>query len=184
MSNNYTTILNKVEIEERFIFSKQFNNLCVINDGDGQELKFCRNERGNHVVFTKDTEGVDVAVEHCADGNKIFHLKEDSKGLPAMHEFRQDGSEHMYLLDTDSKLEKTIEKKTNGDKISTWYGPNDEVISEEQRQTGGIVFKMMNEYGEAIIWLKADGTVTSNGAEDLVNHLRKVFNNHLDGVEV
>ena len=184
MRNTDTRILNKTTIETRFIFSQEVKNINSITDEQGQVLAFSRTTDGNHIVFTKDSEGVDVAVEHTLDGGKVFHLSQDSKGLPAMHEFKADGTEIMYLLDQTKKLEKMIETKMNGDKVTTWYYPNGDMLMQEERQTGGIVFRFITADEEALIWLKPDGSAASHGAEELINRLKVIFYTHLDGAEV
>ena len=168
-------------IEERFLFRNSFEQQSVITDQEGQSLSFTTNALGNQIVLTKDLEGIEVAIEHCADGTKIFHMAEDSKGLPAMHEFQPDGTEIIYLFDKNKRLEKSVTMKINGDKLTQWYSPNDETISQEQRQQGGIVFRMKTPKDEAFVWLQQDGSIQSHGAERLVNHLVKVFHKFLDG---
>jgi hypothetical protein len=170
-------------IESRFIFKEKLENKSFITDSEGQSLGFTRNALGNQIILTKDLEGIEVAIEHCADGTKIFHMEKDSKGLPAMHEFRPDGTEIIYLFDAEKKLEKAVTLKINGDKLTEWYSANGEIISQEQRQNGGIVFKMDAHTGEAFIWLHNDGNIDAHGSEKHVNHLVKVFNKYLDGFE-
>jgi hypothetical protein len=175
-----TGIINTTNIESKFLFSKKLENISMITDDQGQKLGFHRTDSGSQVIFTKDSEGVDVAVEHCIDGTKVFHLSQDSKGLPAMHEFKADGTEIMYLLNSSTKLEKTIENKSNGDKISTWYNA-DEIVSQEQRQNGGIIFKLAAFYGEALVWLHTDGSVEASGDESAIAQIQELFARHLDG---
>ncbi len=180
MRNTQNKIADTSFIENRFIFSQEITNILTIEDEDGQKLGFQRLENGNRVIFTKDLEGVDVAIEHCIDGSKVFHLSQDSKGLPAMHEFQADGTEVMYLLDKEANLEKMIETKTNGDKITTWFYRT-EVISQEQRQKGGTVFKIFNEDGEATVWLKPEGNIDANGTDAGLKRVFEVFSKFLDG---
>ncbi len=182
MRNAETKLIDTTNIEARFIFSQKIDNAQAISDAEGNKLAFHRCSNGNNVVFTKDAERVDVAIEHCIDGSKVYHLSQDSKGLPAMHEFRPDGAEIMYLLDTDKRLEKLIETKSNGDKVSTWFYAN-EIIIQEQRQTDGSLFKILNENGEALIWLHADGSVEAYGNQELVERLKNIFIVYLDGAE-
>lgn len=182
MKNTQNKIADTSYIEERFIYAQTFDSVLTINDGEGQSLGFQQTENGSRVIFTQDLEGVDVAIEHCIDGSKVFHLSKDSKGLPAMHEFCVDGTEVMYLLDADKKLEKRIETKTNGDKITTWFY-EDEVISQEQRQKGGTVFKIFNLDGEATAVLKPDGSVDSSGSAETLKRVFQVFAKFLDGYE-
>lgn len=185
MRNSNTKLINKTKIETKFIYSQEIKNIFSMTDEEGQTLAFSRTEDGNQIIFTKDTEGVDVAVEHTIDGGKIFHLSQDSKGLPAMHEFRPDGTEVMYLLDANKKLEKSVETKTNGDKVTTWYYANGDVLVQEQRQTDGIVFKLTsNEEKEALVWLHADGSAQSYGDKNLTEKLKLIFAVYLDGAEV
>lgn len=183
MKNTETRFINTEIIESRFIFSQEINNRTSIKDEEGNELCFYRSPSGNNIVFTKDLEGTDVAIEHCIDGSKIFHLSQDSKGLPAMHEFKHDGAEVMYLLDKDNRLEKMIESKSNGDKISSWFYPQ-EMLVQEQRQSGGIVFKIYHSSGEALAWLHIDGSVETNGNAALVGRLKTIFSMYLDGAEI
>jgi hypothetical protein len=182
MRNTQNKIADTSYIEERFIYANHIDSILTIEDDEGQKLGFHKNENGNKVIFTKDLEGVDVAIEHCIDGSKVFHLSQDSKGLPAMHEFCTDGTEIMYLLDANKKLEKRIETKSNGDKITTWFYA-EEVISQEQRQRGGTVFKIINANGEATVWLKPEGNVESSGTDLTLKRVFHVFNRFLDGAD-
>jgi hypothetical protein len=185
MKETNTRVLIKEKIEAKFVFAKEIKNISKIADGEGQELAFSRTEEGNQIIFTHDTEGVEVAVEHTMDGGKIFHLSEDSKGLPAMHEFKYDGSEVMYLLDANKKLEKTVETTLNGDKISTWYYNNGDVLMQEERQTGGTLFRFIsNRNDEALVWLRTDGSASTHGDEFLIERLKLIFKAQLDGVEI
>lgn len=183
MRNTETKLVETSAIESRFVFAQEINNISKITDDEGQELAFHRNTNGNHVVFTKDLEGSDVAIEHCIDGTKIFHLSQDSKGLPAMHEFKPDGSEVMYLLDQNKSLEKMIETKSNGDKVTSWFYET-EFLVQEQRQTGGIVFRLFNEAGNAVVWLKTDGEVEASGNEEVIGRIKTVFSMYLDGADI
>jgi hypothetical protein len=183
MRNAETRLVDTANIEARFIFAQEIKEINKISDDEGQELAFHRNANGNHVVFTKDLEGYNVAIEHCIDGTKIFHLSQDSKGLPAMHEFKPDGSEVMYLLDSDKKLEKMIETKSNGDKVTSWYYTN-ELVVQEQRQTGGIVFRLFNENGNAVVWLKTDGEIEASGEEKVIDRIQYIFSMYLDGADI
>lgn len=176
-------VYDNTEVENRFVFNKEIELASTICDDEGWRLSFHRAENGSHIVFTKDLDGTDVAIEHTADGGKIFHLSEDSKGLPAMHEFKADGTEIMYLLDESGNLEKLIETKANGDKITTWYCP-DEMITQEQRQNGGIVFRVKNQQGSATIWLKIDGSIDVSGDARNISKLQSMFEAYLDGVEI
>lgn len=180
MKNTQNKIADTRYIEERFIYAQSFDSVMTITDDEGQKLGFQKLDNGNRVIFTKDLEGVDVAIEHCIDGSKVFHLSQDSKGLPAMHEFCTDGTEIMYLLDLNKNLEKMIETKSNGDKITTWFYP-EEVISQEQRQRGGTVFKIFNTQGEATVWLKPEGSIESSGSETTLARVFEVFSKFLDG---
>jgi hypothetical protein len=182
MKNAETKIIDTSIIESRFIFSQSISQTQEIIDSEGKKLAFHRSSNGNQFIFAKDEEGHDVAVEHCVDGSKIYHLSQDSKGLPAMHEFRADGGEVMYLLDADRRLEKIVETKLNGDKVSTWFYTN-EVISQEQRQTNGMLFRIFNSGSNALIWLHTDGTVTAHGSEELIKKLKNIFIAYLDGAE-
>jgi len=170
-------------IESRFIFSQQAAPTQEMIDGEGKKLGFYRSANGNQFIFATDDEGHDVAVEHCVDGSKVYHLSQDSKGLPAMHEFRPDGGEVMYLLDANRRLEKIVETKLNGDKLSTWFYTQ-ETISQEQRQTDGMVFRISNSNSEALIWLQTDGTVSAHGDKVLVKRLQSFFSTYLDGAEL
>lgn len=172
------------EIESKFIFNHKPDNVSYISDNEGHRLGFNTLPNGNNIVFTKDLEGIDVAIEHQADGTKIFHMEKDSKGLPAMHEFKPDGTEIIYLFDATRRLEKMIEMKTNGDKVTYWFSAKGETITQEQRQKGGIVFKMKNESTESLIWLQVDGSIQVTGDKKLNLHLKKVFSSFLDGVEI
>ena len=168
-------------IESRFIFKQGLEKHSFITDSEGQSLGFTRNALGNQIVLTKDLDGIEVAIEHCADGTKIFHMQKDSKGLPAMHEFKPDGTEVIYLFDTNKKLEKAVILKINGDKVTEWYSAQGDTITQEQRQNGGIIFKMNTSMEQAFIWLKEDGNVEAHGSHRLVSHLMKVFAKFLDG---
>ena len=168
-------------IESRFIFKEKLENKSFITDSEGKSLGFTKNALGNQVVLTKDLEGIEVAIEHCADGTKIFHMEKDSKGLPAMHEFQPDGTEVIYLFDNEKKLEKSVTLKINGDKLTQWYSASAETISQEQRQTGGIMFKMDAHSGEAFIWLHNDGSIDAHGSQKHIDHRVKVFSKFLDG---
>lgn len=171
-------------IESKFIFKKEPSKLSEISDGEGKKLGFMKNESGNNVIFTKDLEGIDVAIEHCPDGTKIFHMERDSKGLPAMHEFKPDGTEIIYLFDKQKRLEKMVEMKINSDKVTTWFSPKGETITQEQRQTGGILFGMKSAEQEALLWLKIDGNLEAHGNPKLIAHLQLVFAKYLDGAEI
>lgn len=172
-------------IESRFIFNKGNLDVNYIADGEGQTLGFNKLSNGSNVVFTKDLEGVEVAIEHCVDGTKVFHMSKDSKGLPAMHEIQPDGTEFIYLFDQERRLEKMIEFKSNGDKVTYWFSPEGDIVTQEQRQKGGILFKMItHEAGESLIWLHTDGSVEAYGDESIARHLQKIFAKFLDGVEL
>ena len=178
-----TRVLVKEKIESKFIFSKEITNISSITDAEGEKLAFSRTEEGNQIIFTHDTEGVEVAVEHTMDGGKVFHLSEDSKGLPAMHEFKHDGSEIMYLLDANKKLEKSVESTLAGDKIATWYYDNGDVLMQEERQTGGTLFRYIRDNNqEALIWLKIDGSADAHGEKELIERIQLIFRAQLDGV--
>lgn len=177
-------MLQAETIESRFIFKSGLASINYISDGEGKQLGFFKHNNGNNIVLTKDLEGIDVAIEHCPDGTKIFHMEKDSKGLPAMHEFKPDGTELIYLFDQEKRLEKMVELKTNGDKVTTWFSIQGETICQEQRQTGGILFKMSSYDRSAIIWLHTDGTAECHGNEKLIKHLQSVFNKFLDGCEL
>lgn len=179
MDNASTKLIAKNKIENQFIFSREINDITRIQDEEGQELAFHRTDAGNNVVFMKDDDGTDVAVEHYPDGSKIFHLSKDSKGLPAMHEFKPDGTEFMYLLNEFKELEKIIEYKVNGDKVTYWVYPNDEIIIQEQRQTGGIIFRYVIATQEALVWLHTDGSTDTFGNADLVVKLQVLFHTYL-----
>lgn len=166
------------------MFKEKCDDINFITDNEGHRLGFLKNHNGNNVIFTKDLEGIDVAIEHCPDGTKIFHMEKDSKGLPAMHEFKPDGTEIIYLFDANKRLEKMVEMKTNGDKVTTWFSPQGETISQEQRQKGGILFAMNSFSREALIRLHSDGTLEAYGDQKLVNHLQTVFGKFLDGAEI
>lgn len=172
-------------IESRFIF-KQTGTAALnyISDGEGQKLGFSKTDDGNNIIFTKDLEGIDVAIEHYPDGTKVFHMEKDSKGLPAMHEFKPDGTEYIYLFDAGKRLEKMVEMKTNGDKVTTWFSVKGESISQEQRQQGGILFAMQCKDQKATVWLQADGSIESSGYPQLIAHIKLVFSKFLDGLEL
>jgi hypothetical protein len=182
MNNAETKIIDTKIIESRFIFSQSKVQTQEIIDCEGKKLAFHRSSNGNQFVFAKDEDGHDVAVEHCVDGSKVYHISQDSKGLPAMHEFRPDGGEVMYLLDSERRLEKIVENKLNGDKVSTWFYTN-EIVSQEQRQTSGMLFKIFNSGEEALIWLHVDGTVSAYGSDKLIERLKNIFMVFLDGAE-
>lgn len=183
MKDTAARVIDTSVLESRFVFSKTVYNTFTMIDDEGFALSFLRCDNGNQIVFTKDLDGVDVAIEHCVDGGKIFHLTQDSKGLPAMHEFKADGTEIMYLLDKNTKLEKLIENKTNGDKLTTWFYA-EEVVMQEQRQKGGIVFRLVDFQGEATIWLQNDGTLIASGNDNHKTRLQTIFGMYLDGAEV
>ncbi len=169
-------------IESRFIFNKNKEDVSYVSDDEGQILGFNKLSNGSNVVYTTDRDGIEVAIEHCIDGTKIFHMTQDSKGLPAMHEIRPDGAEFIYLFDTERKLEKMIEVKSNGDKVTQWFSNQGDVIIQEQRQKGGILFSMYTADSEkALIWLHTDGKLEKFGSETLQGHLTKVFAKFLDG---
>ena len=182
MKNAEIKIIDTSIIESRFIFSQSITQTQEIIDNEGKKLAFHRSSNGNQFIFAKDEEGNDVAVEHCLDGSKIYHLSQDSKGLPAMHEFRPDGGEVMYLLDAERRLEKTVETKLNGDKVSTWFYTN-EVISQEQRQTDGMLFKIARLNSQALVRLHLDGTISAHGTPQLIQRLKLFFGTYLDGAE-
>lgn len=171
-------------IEEKFIFTKELSDVNYISDGEGQVLGFNKLDNGNNIIFTKDLEGVDVAIEHCADGTKIFHMEKDSKGLPAMHEMKPDGTEIIYLFDENKIIEKMIEMKNNGDKVTAWFSPNGDEIVQEQRQKGGTLFKMKSGSEQSTIWLHSDGNLELHGPARLNKHLQSVFPRVLDGIEI
>ncbi len=172
-------------IEAKFIFKKNPDiSMNFISDGEGQKLGFTKTDDGSNIIFTKDLEGIDVAIEHYPDGTKVFHMEKDSKGLPAMHEFKPDGTEFIYLFDAEKRLEKMVEMKTNGDKLTTWFSPKGETITQEQRQQGGILFSMQSSSERAMIWLKADGSIEASGNEQLTAHIKLVFSKFLDGAEL
>lgn len=183
MKNTETRFIDTTAIETRFVFSREINDKIAIKDEEGNSLCFHRAANGNHIVFTKDMENVDVAIEHCVDGAKIFHLSQDSKGLPAMHEFKPDGAEIMYLMDKEKRLEKMIESKSNGDKITSWFYPQ-EMLVQEQRQSGGTLFRMYHFSGEALVWLHTDGSVEASGQDLLIQRLKIIFSTYLDGAEI
>lgn len=171
-------------IEARFIFKNTNSiSLNMVSDGEGQKLGFTKTNDGNNIIFTKDLEGIDVAIEHYPDGTKVFHMERDSKGLPAMHEFKPDGTEFIYLFDIEKRLEKMVQMKTNGDKITTWFSPKGETITQEQRQQGGILFSMQGNEQKSLIWLKIDGSLETSGHPQLIAHLKLVFSKFLDGAE-
>lgn len=171
-------------IEARFIFKNSNSiSLNLVSDGEGKKLGFTKTNDGNNIIFTKDLEGIDVAIEHYPDGTKVFHMERDSKGLPAMHEFKPDGTEFIYLFDVEKRLEKMVQMKTNGDKVTTWFSPKGETITQEQRQQGGILFSMQGNEQKALIWLKVDGSLESSGYPQLIAHLKLVFSKFLDGAE-
>jgi len=170
-------------IEERFIFQDEIKDVNYIRDNEGQVLGFQTLPNGNKVIYTTDTEGIEVAIENCADGTKIFHMTKDSKGLPAMHEIKPDGQETICLFDSNKRLEKMIEVKSNKDKVTHWYSANDDYICQEQRQKGGILFKMKTKDSEALIWLHTDGKLEFHGDEKLQAHLKKIFSKFLDGAD-
>ncbi|MDD9899258.1 MAG: hypothetical protein OXU45_09710 [Candidatus Melainabacteria bacterium] len=172
-------------IESRFIFKqKTASALNFISDGEGQTLGFSKTDEGNNIIYTKDLEGIDVAIEHYPDGTKVFHMEKDSKGLPAMHEFKPDGTEYIYLFDSKKRLEKMVEMKTNGDKVTTWFSVRGESIRQEQRQQGGILFSMESKGNKATVWLRIDGSIESSGYPQLIAHLKMVFSKFLDGLEL
>lgn len=171
-------------IESKFIFKSKCNDINFITDNEGQKLGFLKNANGNNVVFTKDLEGIDVAIEHCPDGTKIFHMERDSKGLPAMHEFKPDGTEIIYLFDNEKHLEKMVEMKINQDKVTTWFSPQGETISQELRQSGGVLFMMNSFARKSLIRLHIDGTIEASGDKLMIKHLQAVFSKYLDGFEV
>lgn len=179
-------IMETATIESKFIFkTEEKKEVSYISDDEGQRIGFSKLDNGSNVIYTQDLEGIDVAIEHCADGTKIFHMAKDSKGLPAMHEIKPDGSEVIYLFDANKSLEKTIEMKSNGDKVTKWYSPEGDVITQEQRQKGGIVFQMVNkDSSEATIWLQTDGKVVTSGETKHLKHIQKVFAKFLDGIEL
>ncbi len=177
-------MLQAKEIENKFIFKQVLANVSYISDAEGQMLGFNKQANGNNIVFTKDLEGIEVAIEHCPDGTKIFHMEKDSKGLPAMHEFKPDGTEYIYLFDSNKILEKVVELKTNGDKVTYWFSKNGDEITQEQRQKGGILFKMRTSFAEGLIWLHNDGEAESHGHPKVVEHLQKVFSQYLDGLHL
>jgi len=169
-------------VEKRFIFNKCPKAQRFVSDDQGQVLGFNKLDNGNNIVYTKDLEGVEVAIEHCLDGTKIFHMEKDSKGLPAMHEFKPDGTEMIYLFTETKALEKTIELKNNGDKVTYWFSPVGDVISHEQRQKGGMLFRMKTKLAESMIYLKVDGEAECFGTEKQLAHIKKVFKQYLDGL--
>lgn len=171
-------------IESKFIFKSKCEDVNFITDNEGQTLGFLKSSSGNNIVFTKDLEGIDVAIEHCPDGTKIFHMEKDSKGLPAMHEFKPDGTEIIYLFDDQKRLEKMVELRTNHDKVTTWFSPQGETISQELRQIGGVLFTMNSFNRKGLIRLHIDGSIEASGDQQMVEHLKVVFNKYLDGVEV
>ena len=173
-------------IESKFVFGNKVieRAMNVVKDNEGNSLAFSKKDDGNNLIFTKDHDGVEVAIEHCLDGTKIFHMAKDSKGLPAMHEFKPDGTEFIYLFDDEKRLEKMIEMKGNGDKITSWFSPKNDQIKQEQRLRDGTVFSVKTATNiEAMIWLKVDGSVTFQGPEPLLNHLKSIFSRFLDGAE-
>lgn len=172
-------------IESKFIFNQDKQDISYISDTEGQILGFSKLDNGSNVVHTKDAEGIEVAIEHCVDGTKIFHMTKDSKGLPAMHEMRPDGTETIYLFDQEKNLEKMIEMKFNGDKVTHWFSQAGDTIIQEQRQRGGILFSMRtHDNRQAVIWLHSDGKIVCHGDDSLYSHLQKVFAKFLDGVEL
>jgi len=84
---------------------------------------------------------------------------------------------------TDKNLEKLIEMRANGDKVTHWFSANGETITQEQRQKGGIVFSSETEGQKATIWLKIDGSLSESGSEEKITHLKKIFSKFLDGTE-
>ena len=175
----------KTTIESRFVKEADILSKTIIKDDEGEQLGFGYSVRGNKIVITEDSKGIAVSIEYLADGTKIYHMEEDSKGLPAMHEFKADGSEFIYLFDADMNLEKMVNTKENGDKVTYWFSKDGkQIISQEQRQKGGIVFKAHTDSEEAVIWLKHDGETISSGSTTLHEHLKSVFAKFLDGMKV
>ncbi len=183
MSNTKNLILDTKEIEDKFIFNRKINKTGTIADSSGQVLGFQKTNSGSSVVFTQDGDGCEVAIEHRLDGTKVYHLTEDGSGLPAMHEFNADGSEFMYLFSEIKELEKIIEKKVNGDKLSTWI-QDDFVVSLEQRKKGGCVFKIKTATSEAIINQSIDGSCQTYGAKRDLDRLVSIFEAQLDGINL
>lgn len=174
----------KNTIESRFVSQESVENLCFIRDEEGQKLGFGSSVSGNKIVITEDSKGILVSIEYLADGTKIYHMEKDSKGLPAMHEFRADGSEIIYLFNANFQLEKMVNIRETGDKVTYWFSPDgNQIISQEQRLKGGIVFKASEFNQEAIIWLKNDGETICSGSEALIKHLQEVFSKFLDGMK-
>jgi hypothetical protein len=175
----------KTSIESRFISQERVENVCFIKDEEGQKLGFGNSCLGNKVVITEDSKGILVSIEYLADGTKIYHMEKDSKGLPAMHEFRPDGSEVIYLFNAKQQLEKMVDIKESGDKVTHWFSPDGkQIISQEQRLKGGIVFKASDCTSEATVWLKNDGETICSGSETLIQHLQEVFAKFLDGMKI
>jgi len=174
----------KTSIESRFVSQENVENICFIKDEEGQKLGFGNSLAGNKIVITEDSKGILVSIEYLADGTKVYHMEKDSKGLPAMHEFKPDGSEIIYLFDASFQLEKMVHIKESGDKLTYWFSPDgNQIISQEQRLKGGIVFKASDANAEATIWLKNDGETISSGSETLMKHLQEVFSKFLDGMK-
>ncbi len=171
-------------IESSFIFnSDSIGNINIISDDEGQTLGFTKTDNGSNFVFTKDLEGIDVAIEHKPDGTKIFHMEKDSKGLPAMHEFKPDGDEIIYLFNQKKALEKMVQLKNNSDKVTTWFSAQGDTITQEQRQVGGTLYSMKTQsQREALVWLHSDGQLDEHGDNLLINHLKMVFAHALDGL--
>jgi hypothetical protein len=174
---------SKESHEAKFLFLNEVSELAYISDSENQRLGFGTSSRGNKVVVTQDSNKVTVLIEYFADGSKVYHMEQDSKGLPAMHEFAQDGSETIYLFNSKFKLEKLVENLASGNKVTHWFSAcGTQIVTQEQRQREGIVFKADFEGEEATIWLQKDGSIKSSGPDDMLDHLQSIFGQYLDGL--
>ena len=173
----------KKDIESKFVFKEKIEYIFYMADDEGHKLGFASSTRGNKLVLTECSEGIPVTIEYFPDGKKVYHMEEDSKGLPAMHEFCTDGTEFIHLFNDKYQLEKMVQIKESKDKVTTWFsGDGNRIITQEQRQSSGIVFKINDLDDEATIWLKKDGHTNCSGPAHLLKHLEKVFKHHLDGL--
>ena len=154
-----------------------------MTDTDGKRIEIKYTEDGSKVVFTQDEDGRGLAIEERINGSKLYHISSDSAGLPSTHEIKEDNTELVYFYDSTGRLQHFVELKTNGDRVSTILDKAGAMFSIEQKQIGGIIFKLWKESKEGMVWLHQDGDVTEYGDKEIVSDLYTKFSRFLDGVK-
>lgn len=182
----------KSELKKEEILSNrlvQLKNIKIpsffITDPEGGKIEIKKTE-DRHIVFTSDGTGKALAIEERTNGTKLYHISEDSTGLPSSHEIRPDKIEIVYFYNKEGVLQHFVELKSNGDRVSTILGQNGTLYSIDQKQIGGIVFQAWIRDGKApkegMIWLHPDGEVSTYGNKSVILELKSRFARFLDGI--